>query len=448
MLFRLFPAFDMTWLTHLLTLLATTFLLAVWAVLPWPGAVVLALLFAIWLWGTRVGGQARSVAAVGFATVPLRLGSSAVIVVGIAGVVGVLVALLAMAEGYRQTVRATGDEHTVVVMRSGSASELSSTLDRNSTSLVEQTEGIARNAAGEALVSAEIVVAASLPIANGGPDEEGSVQFRGVGPRALGVRPQVKIVAGRMFQTGLRELVVGRGAARQFVGLVPGKEVQIGGGNWTVAGVFDSGDALSSEIWGDANVVADSYRRGSSRNSVTIRLERPEAYETLKVLLASNPRLHLKAETTLEYFSKQSERATKVLTLIGISVGSIMAVGAVFGALNRMFAAVSSRAREIATLRAIGFPGLPVVVAVLLETMLLALAGGVVGGLVAWTVFDKFQASTMGAGTAGQLAFMLRVTPELLWTGLKWAIAIGFVGGLFPAIRAARLPVTAALREL
>jgi len=234
----------------------------------------------------------------------------------------------------------------------------------------------------------------------------------------------------------------------QFVGLAPGNEVRLGTQKWVVAGVFASGDAMESEIWGDANVVADTYRRGGARASVTVKLSDPKAFAEFKSSLESNPQLKVDVSTTLDYFSQQSERVTKVLRIIGITVGAIMAIGAMFGALNTMFAAVAARAREIATLRAIGFPGLPVVVAVMLETMLLALIGGVIGGALAWLVFDGFGASTMAAGSVGKLSFELRVSPELLWTGLKWALAIGFIGGLFPAVRAARVPVTTALREL
>jgi len=266
--------------------------------------------------------------------------------------------------------------------------------------------------------------------------------------QAWAVRPQVKIVDGRRFEPGLRELIVGRGAARQFANLAPGREIRLGTQQWKIVGVFASGDAMESEIWGDASVVADTYRRGSSRASVTVRLADPKAFATFKSALESNPQLKVDVSTTLDYFSKQSEGVTKVLRIIGITVGAIMAIGAMFGALNTMFAAVAARAREIATLRAIGFSGLPVVVAVMLETMLLALIGGVIGGLAAWLLFNGYNASTMAAGSVGQLAFDLRVTPELLWTGLKWALAIGFIGGLFPAVRAARLPVTTALREL
>jgi putative ABC transport system permease protein len=422
--------------------------LAVWIMLPGPGALVLAVLLALWLAFTRRGRQARSVAGVGISTLGQRLGSSAVIVVGIAGVVGVLVALLAMAEGYSETLRRTGSGDTAIVMRGASASEVMSGLDHDAVTLIPQAPGIARDAKGEPLASPELVVAANLPVKGGAADEEGSVQLRGVGDQSWAVRPQVKIVEGRRFQPGLRELVVGRGAAQQFAGLQPGREVKLGNQKWVVAGVFASGDAMESEVWGDANVVADTYGRGSSRASVTVKLENPQAFKAFKAALESNPQLKVEATTTADYYSKQSEGMTKVIRIMGITVGVIMAIGAMFGALNTMFAAVAARAREIATLRAIGFAGLPVVVAVMLETMLLALLGGLIGGGVAWLLFNGYAASTMAAGSVGQLRFQLLVTPELLWTGLKWALAIGFIGGLFPAVRAARMPVTSALREL
>ncbi|WP_372526691.1 ABC transporter permease [Piscinibacter sp.] len=438
----------MAFLRNLLLLLVLIAALAIWVMLPWPGALLLAVLLAAWLVLTRRGRQASSVASVGVSTLRQRLGPSAVIVVGIAGVVGVLVALLAMAEGYSETLRKTGSADTAIVMRGASASEVMSGLDHDSVTLIPQAPGIARDANGEPVASPELVVAANLPLKNGGPDDEGSVQLRGVGDQAWAVRPQVKIVDGRRFQPGLRELIVGRGAAKQFAGLVPGHEIRLGSQKWMVAGVFASGDAMESEVWGDANVVADTYGRGSSRTSVTVRLTDPKAFGAFKTALESNPQLKVDASTTIDYFSKQSEGMTKVIRIMGITVGVIMAIGAMFGALNTMFAAVAARAREIATLRAIGFSGLPVVVAVLLETMLLALIGGIVGGALAWLIFNGYGASTLAAGTVGQLSFELRVTPELLWTGLKWALAIGFIGGLFPAVRAARLPVTTALREL
>jgi putative ABC transport system permease protein len=438
----------MNFLINLGLLVLLAVVLAVWVQLPGVVALALAVLLALWMLLTRRGRQTLSVTGVGLSTLTQRLGASAVIVVGIAGVVGVLVALLAMAEGYSETLKASGSADTAIVMRGASASEVMSVLDHNSVTLISQAPGIARDAKGQPLASDELVVAANLPLKGEGPDSAGSVQLRGVGEQAFAVRPQVKIVQGRRFQPGLRELIVGKGAARQFEGLVPGREVRLGSQTWTVAGVFQSGDAMESEIWGDAAVVADTYRRGSSRASVTVRLADPKQFKAFKTALESDPQLKVDVSTTIDYFAKQSEGMTKIIRAIGITVGTIMAIGAMFGALNTMFAAVATRAREIATLRAIGFPGLPVVVAVMLETMLLALAGGVIGGVLAWAIFNGFSASTMAAGSVGKLSFELRVTPGLLWEGLKWALAIGFIGGLFPAVRAARLPVTTALREL
>jgi putative ABC transport system permease protein len=219
---------------------------------------------------------------------------------------------------------------------------------------------------------------------------------------------------------------------------------------WKVVGIFESKDAMDSELWGDADVVGPTYRPNgaNSSTSVFVRLTGADAFDAFKAALTSDPRLQVDVDTTAAYFSKQSEGMSKVITTIGIVVGAIMAIGAVFGALNTMFAAVATRAREIATLRAIGFRGLPVVVAIMLETMLLALVGGVVGGLIAWLVFNGYTASTLAAGSTGQLTFEFAVAPKVLWTGIKWALAIGFIGGLYPALRAARMPVTAALREL
>ena len=438
----------MKFLKNLGLVLLLALVLAAWVMLPWFGALALAVLLALWMLLTRRGAQARSVTSVGVSTLPQRLGSSAVIVVGIAGVVGVLVALLAMAEGYAETLRKSGSEDTAIVLRGASAAEVASVMSREDITQIAQAPGVAKSAKGEPLVSAETVVAANLPVKGTTTDEEGSVQMRGVGDEAFAVRPQVKIISGRKFQPGLKELIVGQGAARQFEGLEPGKQLRLGSQMWTVTGVFASGDSMESELWADAPVVAETYRRGASRNSVTVKLTDAAAFKDFKAALEANPQLKVDATTTLAFFAKQSEQMTKILRIIGIVVGSIMAVGAVFGALNTMFAAVATRAREIATLRAIGFPGLPVVVAVMLETMLLAALGGLIGGGIAYLLFNGHAASTMAAGSVGKLSFELRVSGQLLWEGLKWALAIGFIGGLFPAVRAASVPVTTALREM
>jgi len=438
----------MKFLKNLGLFLLMVLALAVWVALPWWGAIVILVLLALYLFAFRSGMQTRSVASVGISTLTQRMGSSAVIVVGIAGVVGVLVSLLAMAEGYAETLRNSGSLDTAIVMRGASANEVSSSLSREDIVQIEQAPGVARNAKGEPILSAEMVVAANLPVRGSTTGDEGSAQFRGVSEAAFAVRPNVKIVEGRNFQPGLRELVIGKGAVRQFEGLKVGATIKLANQPWTVVGIFASGDAMESELWADANVVSDTYRRGASRNSATVKLTSAKDFQAFSDALEANPQLKVKASTTLDFFAKQSEQMTKILRIIGIVVGSIMAVGAVFGALNTMFAAVATRAREIATLRAIGFRGMPVVIAVMLETMLLALIGGAIGGLIAWAMFNGYEASTMAAGSVGKLSFNLRVSGQLLWEGIKWALAIGFIGGLFPAVRAASLPVTTALREL
>jgi putative ABC transport system permease protein len=411
--------------------------------------VVLAIvvLFACWMAFTRTGRQAASVTSVGLSTLRQRLGASAVIVIGIAGVVAVVVALLAMGEGYSETLRKTGSADTAIVMRGGSDNEVSSVLTQDSIVVIPNAPGIANDPKGRPIVSPETVVAADLPLKSSKDGEDGSAQLRGVSDEAWALRPNLKIIAGRKFQPGVHELIVGQGAARQFAGLEPGRDIMLGNQRWLVTGIFASGDAMDSEIWGDADVVSDANRRGSSRSSVLVKLTDAQAFDGFKAALTRDPRLQVDVSTTLDYFSKQSENMAKMISWMVAVVGVIMALGALFGALNTMFAAVATRAREIATLRAIGFRGAPVVVAVLLETMLLALAGGVIGGFLAWLLFNDYSASTMAMGTVGTVSFAFHVSLFLLAQGLLWALIIGFLGGLFPAVRAARMPVTTALRE-
>jgi putative ABC transport system permease protein len=405
----------------------------------------LLLLTLLWLAATRSGRQAWSVTQVGILTIPQRLGSSLVVVVGIAGVVGVLVAVLAMGAGFASTLRQTGRDDTAIVMRAGAQSEINSVLDHDSATLVSQLPQVLRNAQGLPIASAELAVVTALPKKSTGLDA--NVELRGVGERAWELRPALRIVAGRKFQPGLRELIAGKGAHSQFANVDIGSSINLNGQSWTVVGVFESDDAYDSEIWGDADIVGPAYRRGSSTTSVTVRLNDAAAFDAFKAALASDPRLKVDARTTRAYYSEQSARLATFIDILGITIGAIMAIGAVFGALNTMYAAVAARTREIATLRAIGFRGIPVIVSVLLETMLLGLLGGLIGAALAWLIFNHYTVSTLGSNFS-QVVFAFDVSPSLLWTGLKWALAIGFVGGLFPALRAARMPVTSGLREL
>lgn len=430
------------WLANLGTVLALAAGLALWTYLPWYGVLALATAIALWLVLSKRGQQTLAVTSVGVSTLAQRWGASSVIVIGIAGVVGVLVAMLAMGEGFKATLDRTGNDATAIILRGGSQAETNSVITREQVPLIAQLDGIARNAAGRPLVSPELSQVVSLPTRADGTDA--NAQLRGVGAMAWDLRPQVRMVEGRRFEPGRRELVVGRGARDQYVGLEVGRQIELANQMWTVVGVFASGDSHESELWADAEVLGPTYQR-TSFQSVTVRLDGKDGLTRLRAAMAADPRLKLDAETTRHYYNKQSEGLTTVIRILGTVVGAIMAVGAVFGALNTMYAAVAARAREIATLRAIGFPGLPVVVAVMLETMLLALLGGIVGAAIAWLVFNGYTASTL-SGNFSQVMFQFKVGPDLIWTGLKWALGIGLIGGLFPALRAARLPISEALR--
>lgn len=429
------------WLANLGIVLALAAGLAGWALLPWQVVPGLVALLALWLGLTRRGRQTVAVAAVGVASLPQRWGASSVIVVGIAGVVAVLVAMLAMGEGFSATLKQTGSEDRAIILRGGSQAETNSVIGRDLAPLVSSLDGIARGGDDRPLVSPELSQVVNLPTRADGTDA--NVQLRGVGAQAWALRPGIELVEGRRFEPGLRELMAGQGARQQFRGLDVGERLMLGNQEWTVVGIFASGDAHDSELWADAEVVASTYNRNAFQ-SVTVKLV-DGGFERLKAALAADPRLKLDVLTTRDYYARQSEGLTKLITVLGTVIGAIMAIGAVFGALNTMFAAVATRAREIATLRALGFRGLPVVVAVMLETMLLALAGGLLGAGLAWLVFNGYTVSTLGSNFS-QVVFSFKVSPELLWTGLKWALGIGLVGGLFPALRAARLPVTEALR--
>ncbi len=432
-----------TFAKNLAVVLALILALTLWIGLPWLGVLALVLGLGLWLVFTRSGRLALEATRIGIASLPQRWAASTVIVVGIAGVVGVLVAMLAMGEGFQATLEAAGNDETAIVLRGGSQAESNSVILREQVPLLASLPGIERDEEGRPLVSAELSQVVSLPTRADGSDA--NVQFRGIGEEAFRVRRNVRLVEGRAPGTGLREVAVGRGAQAQFRGLELGQSLLLGNQQWSVVGVFASGDAYESELWGDAQTVATTYQRPAYQ-SLLVRTG-SDGYATFKAAVEDDPRLKLDVSTTRAYFAKQSGGLKTLLQVLGSVIGGIMAIGAVFGALNTMYAAVAARAREIATLRAIGFRGLPVVTAVLLETMLLALAGGLLGGIVTWLVFNNYSVSTLG-NNFSQVVFQFRVTPALLWTGLKWALGMGLVGGLFPALRAASQPIVAALREV
>ena len=378
--------------------------------------------------------------------VPQRAGSSLVIVIGIAGVVAVLVALLAMAQGFGATLKATGKADRVMFISAGVTAELSSVLVPDIVPVLRELPGIVRDAEGRPLASAEVVVITELKRGTGAQRADVNVSLRGVEPAGLKLRPEVKLIAGRWFTPGLRELVVGRGAAMQFEGVTLGSVLKFRGSEWTVVGTFASdGDAHESELWTDADTARSAFGRGNSASSIVAQMSSTAAIEQIKAAVKGDPRLQVDAMPELEYFASQSKQFTSQIGVLTSVVASIMAIGALFGALNSMYSAVSTRQVEIATLRAIGFGGLPVALSVLAEAMLLALTGGVLGALIAYVLFNNMSVSTLGSNFT-QVAFNFAVTPTLMEKGLSWALIIGLLGGLPPALKAARQPVVEALR--
>jgi putative ABC transport system permease protein len=388
--------------------------------------------------------QVGAITLMNLKSLPQRVGASLVIVIGLAGVVGVLVAMLSMSAGLEATLSATGRADRVVVLRGGANAELSSVLDRASATLVRQDPAVARDADGVPLASGELIVIAEVPRRGAGGGSGANVSVRGVEPMGFTLRPELEILEGRRFRPGLRELMVGQGAAGQFAGLEVGETLRFRGSSWTIVGVFATGDAHDSELWADAETAQSAFGR-PSYSSLLVQLTSVDAFDAMKARLTTDPQLSVDVLREPDYFGAQSAGLSSQIGYVTGFVTAIMAVGALFGALNTMYAAVSARTREIGTLRALGFGWAPVVASVMAEAMALSGLGGLLGAGIAWALFNGYSVSTLGAGFT-QVAFNFAVGPGLVAQGLLGALAIGFVGGLLPALRAARIPVTEALR--
>jgi len=376
--------------------------------------------------------------------IPQRLAPSIVAAVGVAGVVLVLVGVLSMREGFRAVLDQSGADDIAIVMRSGSTDEMGSNIGQSQTKIIEDAAGVQRDANGP-ISSPELYVVVDVPMRSVGTSA--NVPLRGVGPRAAELRQHFRITEGRTFRPGTFEVIVGRGAARQFAGLEVGKQLRWGNTQWQVVGIFDDGGSMAeSEIWTSASVLQGAYNRGSSFQSQRIRLTSVDALQTFRDTLSKDPRLSMRVLTERKYYEEKSEALVSLVTIAGGSIGVLMGLGAIFGALNTMYSAVSSRTREIATLRALGFGASPVIVSVLAEAMLLAAAGGIIGGVFAYIGFNGIRASTMNG--FNQMTFAFAVTPQLLLQGIFYALLLGFIGGLLPSLRAARMGITEGLREL
>jgi putative ABC transport system permease protein len=397
--------------------------------------------------------QMAAVTGVTLRSIPQRVGSTIVAIIGVAGVVIVFTSVLSIAEGFRVAMAEKGDPQRVIILRSGADTEMTSGLGGDTVRIIEEAPGIERSPEGPN-ASPELFVIVGHPLKRSPLTAEGepldaNVPLRGLTPAFGRVRREVKIVEGRMFEPGTNEIIVGRAAANQFRDMEIGRSFRWGEATWTIVGIFEAnGSVAESELWCDARVLQPAYRRGNSYQSVFARLESPDAFQKLKDALTTDPRLNVTVMRETDYYAAQSRVMQMIIQTIGFGIAALMGLGAIFGAVNTMYSAVANRAREIATFRALGFSRLPVVVSVLVEAIVISLIGGVIGGGLAWLAFDGYQTATMNWQSFSQVAFAFAVTPRLLVQALVLATIIGLMGGLLPAVKAARLPIVTALRQL
>jgi putative ABC transport system permease protein len=390
--------------------------------------------------------QAAAVSWMNIRTLPQRIGTSSVVIIGIAGVVAVLISVFAMSTGLVKALQNSATDDRAIVVSTGANAELVSALTNDESLAIADSSGVKKGPDGRALASPEVLMIVNLVKRDG---SEAGAPLRGLTQDGFAVHSEIKMVSGRVFRPGVAELIVGKSAQRLYKGLEVGAEVRLRGTTWRVVGTFESGGgAHESELMADAQTLNSAYQRGSVSQSVLVVVDRAIGFNALKDSITSNPQLQVDAWTERDFGTQESDQISRILSLVAYVVGGIMAIGAIFGALNTMYSAVSTRSREIATLRAIGFGAAPVVISVFVEALLLALVGGACGALIAWLLFNGHSVDTLGGGTGGQLIFDLVVTPGLMALGILWACLIGVVGGLFPAIRAARLPVAIALRAV
>jgi putative ABC transport system permease protein len=391
--------------------------------------------------------QTAAVTALNLRTIPNRLSSSGVAIIGIAGVVVVFVSVLSIGAGFSAAMQASGSTSRALLLRGGADTELTSGLESPIIDVIRQAPGILTDSAGPR-VSPELYVILDVP-KQSSPDVGANVPLRGIGPLGMTLREEVSIIEGRMFEFGTNEVIVGRAANGQFMNVNVGDTIVTGQNRWQVVGVFEGdGGVTETEIWCDARTLQGAYRRGNTYQSMLVQLDSADSFDTLRDWLTANPQANVSVRRETDYYAQQSVAMTRLITSIGFGIATLMGVGAVFGAILTMYTAVATRAREIATLRALGFSTTSVLTSILAESLALGAIGGAIGGLGAYFAFNGYQTSTMNFQTFTQVGFAFRVTPELLALGLFYALAIGLIGGMLPAIRAARLPIASALREL
>ena len=387
--------------------------------------------------------QVVAVTTINLKSIPQRVLLSLSTVVAIALVVMVLLAFLAMANGFQRAIAGSGSEDIGIVLRGGSQAEINSTVSREQVRLVEDGPGIARGGDGRPLVSPELYL-----VVDGikhTTKTKANLPLRGIGEQGFALRKGITITAGRMFNRGANEIVIGKGLAREFDGFDIGNTVAFGTTRWTVVGIFEAdGSVFESEIWADLPVVQSLFNRNNFFQTVRVRLTGPATLDELKSYNDNDPRMKLDVKSEAAYFADQSSQTTDLIQKLGWPLAIAMAFGALAGALNTMYSSVAARATEIATLRAIGFGGLSAFVGTLIESLLLAAIGGIIGAALTYAIFDGLSASTLG-GNFTQVVFNFRLSPALVGEGVLLALVVGLVGGLFPALRAARMPIVAGL---
>ena len=389
--------------------------------------------------------QVLSVTNMNLRSILERSGSSLVIIVGIAGSVAVMVSLLAMAEGLSSTISSTGEEDRVIILRDGSNSELSSGVAMTEIDTVSSSPGI-KSMDGEPMIAGELF--AIIDLKKKGAESTSNLPIRGVQPASFKIRPEVEIIEGRNFTTGTAEIIVGKGANNQYEGLELGDQIKVRDSFATVVGIFSSnGNVHESEIWADLAAAQGIFRRGASASSMILKLDSPDSFDEVGLFVESYPNLELKVQSESDFYENQSSGAD-LIKIFGQVVGYIMAIGAVFAALNTMYSAVSTRLVEIGTLRALGFKGTTVLLALMIEALLLAMIGGLLGAAIAYILFNGYTVSTLAGGSFSQTAFAFAVTADVVQQGLTLALFVGLIGGLFPAWNAARRDITEALRSI
>jgi len=391
--------------------------------------------------------QTIAVMLVNLKTIPSRLGSSAVAIIGIAGVVVVFVSVLSISAGFQSAMGGGVEPPRAIILRAGSDTEMTSGISGEEARLIKEAPGI-RHEGGNPLASAELYAIVEIP-KKSAPDSGANVPLRGIEPVAMSVRENFSIIEGRMLQFGTNEVIVGKAANSQYVGLNVGETLVSGQNRWKIVGIFEAdGGVAETEVWCDVHLMQGAYMRVNSFSVMVVRLDSMDSFQPLTASLTKNPQLNVDVRREHEYYRSRSEAMTRLINTLGFGIAFLMGIGAVFGAVLTMYTAVATRTREIATLRALGFNTASVLVSVLAESLVLGAIGGIIGATAAYFGFNGYQTSTMNFQTFSQVAFAFRVTPGLLATGLIYALAMGLIGGLLPAIRAARLPISSALREL